>query len=59
MAHMVTCVKLKRELPGLDEEIEDAITANTQLSSMEDFIEGVRAFRQHRKAEWPSRRVKA
>jgi methylglutaconyl-CoA hydratase len=43
----------------LDEEIEDAITANAQQASMEDFIEGVRAFRQHRKAEWPSRHVKA
>lgn len=42
----------------LDEEIEDAVTVNAQQISMEDFIEGVRAFRQHRKAEWPSRQVK-
>jgi methylglutaconyl-CoA hydratase len=43
----------------LDEEIEDAIAANAELVATEDFIEGVRAFKQHRKAEWPSRQVKA
>jgi methylglutaconyl-CoA hydratase len=42
----------------LDEEIEGAIAANAEQRSKEDFIEGVRAFKQHRKAEWPSRQVK-
>jgi methylglutaconyl-CoA hydratase len=42
----------------LDEEIEDAIDANAQQRSTEDFKEGVLAFRQHRRADWPSLRVK-
>ncbi|MGA7343549.1 MAG: enoyl-CoA hydratase/isomerase family protein [Terracidiphilus sp.] len=42
----------------LDEEIEDAIAANAHQRSTEDFLEGVRAFKEHRKAEWPSRQVK-
>lgn len=42
----------------LDEEIEDAIAANAEHLAKEDFIEGVRAFRQHRKADWPSRHVR-
>jgi methylglutaconyl-CoA hydratase len=42
----------------LDEEIEDAIATNAEERSKEDFVEGVRAFKQHRKAEWPSRQVK-
>jgi len=42
----------------LDEEIEDAIVANASQRATEDFIEGVRAFKQRRKAEWPSRQVK-
>jgi enoyl-CoA hydratase/carnithine racemase len=42
----------------LDEEIEDAIAANADQVATEDFVEGVRAFKQHRKAEWPSRHVK-
>jgi len=38
----------------LDEEIEDAISANAQQRSTEDFREGVRAFLEHRRANWPS-----
>jgi methylglutaconyl-CoA hydratase len=38
----------------LDEEIEDAIQANATQRSTEDFKEGVRAFLERRKAEWPS-----
>jgi methylglutaconyl-CoA hydratase len=38
----------------LDEEIEDAIEVNAQQLSAEDFKEGVLAFKQHRRAEWPS-----
>ena len=40
----------------LDEEIEDAIAVNAQQRSMEDFKEGVNAFLNHRRAEWPSRK---
>lgn len=42
----------------LDDEIEDAIVANAEQGATADFVEGVRAFKQHRKAEWPSRQVK-
>jgi methylglutaconyl-CoA hydratase len=42
----------------LDEEIEDAIEMNAQQRSTEDFKEGVLAFKQHRRADWPSMRVK-
>jgi methylglutaconyl-CoA hydratase len=42
----------------LDEEIEDAIEVNAQQRSTEDFKEGVLAFKQHRRAEWPSMDVK-
>jgi methylglutaconyl-CoA hydratase len=38
----------------LDEEIEDAIEVSEQQRSTEDFKEGVEAFLQHRRAEWPS-----
>ena len=38
----------------LDDEIEDAISANARQRSSEDFREGVRAFLEHRRPEWPS-----
>jgi methylglutaconyl-CoA hydratase len=43
----------------LDEEIEDAISANAHQRSSEDFREGVRAFLAHRRPEWPSLHAKA
>ncbi len=42
----------------LDEEIEDAISANAHQRSTEDFREGVNAFLEHRRADWPSRHAK-
>jgi methylglutaconyl-CoA hydratase len=41
----------------LDAEIEDAIEVNARQRSAEDFREGVRAFLEHRKPEWPSLHV--
>ena len=43
----------------LDEELADAIDANAQQRSTEDFKEGVQAFLNRRRAEWPSQRIKA
>src|ERR1700678_1855757 len=42
----------------LDEEIEDAIEMNSQQRSAEDFREGVLAFEQRRRPEWPSLHAK-
>ena len=42
----------------LDEELEDAIEVNAQQQSAEDFKEGVLAFRERRRPEWPSMHVK-
>jgi methylglutaconyl-CoA hydratase len=49
---------IQHSADAMDEEIEDAITANAHQRSSEDFREGVTAFLQHRRAEWPSRHVK-
>lgn len=38
----------------LDDEIEEAIGVNAQQRSSEDFKEGVEAFLQHRRPDWPS-----
>jgi len=43
----------------LDVEIEDAIAVAADHRSTEDFREGVRAFLEHRHAEWPSVHAKA
>lgn len=42
----------------LDEELEDAIKINAHQRSAEDFREGVQAFLEHRKPEWPSLHAK-
>jgi methylglutaconyl-CoA hydratase len=42
----------------LDEEIEDAIAVNALQRSTEDFREGIRAFLEHRRPEWPSHHAK-
>jgi methylglutaconyl-CoA hydratase len=42
----------------LDEEIEEAIQVSARQRSTEDFQEGVEAFKQHRRADWPSLKVK-
>jgi methylglutaconyl-CoA hydratase len=44
----------KHAAKRLDEEIEDAVLANAMQRSTDDFREGVRAFLEHRKADWPS-----
>jgi methylglutaconyl-CoA hydratase len=43
----------------LDEELEDAIKVNTLQRSAADFKEGVQAFLERRRANWPSSREKA
>jgi len=42
----------------LDDELEEAILINAQQRSTDDFKEGVRAFLEHRRADWPSMRAK-
>jgi len=54
----VKCLLSKHAKRRLDEEIEDAIKVNASQRSTEDFKEGVLAFKQRRKAEWPSLQVK-
>jgi len=54
----IKCLLSKHAKRRLDEEIEDAIKANASQRSTEDFKEGVLAFRQRRRAEWPSMHVK-
>ena len=54
----VKALLIQHSSDAMDEEIEDAITANAHQRSSEDFREGVNAFLQHRRAEWPSRHVK-
>jgi methylglutaconyl-CoA hydratase len=43
----------------LDEEIEDAIEVNALQRSTDDFKEGVEAFLQHRRPDWPSIKARA
>jgi methylglutaconyl-CoA hydratase len=42
----------------LDEELEEAIEVNAGQRAAEDFKEGISAFRERRRAEWPSNGVK-
>jgi len=42
----------------LDEELEEAIEANAEERSSADFKEGVRAFLERRRAQWPSRNAR-
>ena len=44
----------QHSLNQLDGEIEDAIAANALQRSSEDFREGVHAFLEHRRPNWPS-----
>jgi methylglutaconyl-CoA hydratase len=43
----------------LDEEIEEAIEVNAQQRTSADFEEGVKAFLEQRRAEWPSMKGRA
>jgi methylglutaconyl-CoA hydratase len=56
--YAVKCLLRKHAKRRLDEEIADAIDVNASQRSTEDFREGVLAFKNHRRAEWPSLRVK-
>lgn len=54
----VKCLLAKHASRRLDEEIANAIDANAQQRSTEDFKEGVQAFIEHRRADWPSLKTK-
>ena len=56
--HAVKRLLAKHARRRLDEELEDAIEVNAQQRSTEDFKEGVLAFKQHRRPDWPSMKVK-
>jgi methylglutaconyl-CoA hydratase len=56
--HSLKRLLAKHASRRLDEEIEEAVSVNALQRSMEDFKEGVAAFKEHRRAEWPSRQVK-
>lgn len=57
--HGVKCLLAKHAKRRLDDEIEEAVSINALQRSMEDFKEGVEAFKQRRRPEWPSRQAKA
>jgi len=57
--HALKQLLAKHARRQLDEEIEDAIEVNAQQRLTADFEEGVKAFIEHRKAEWPSLKGKA
>jgi methylglutaconyl-CoA hydratase len=52
--HEVKRLLSKHARRRLDEELEEAIQVNAQQRSAEDFREGVQAFLEHRRPEWPS-----
>ncbi|HEY1767000.1 MAG TPA: enoyl-CoA hydratase/isomerase family protein [Terracidiphilus sp.] len=56
--HSLKRLLAKRASGRLDAEIEEAISVNALQRSMEDFKEGVEAFKGHRRADWPSRHAK-
>ncbi len=56
--HEVKRLLAKHSARRLDQELEDAIQVNAHQRSTEDFREGIQAFREHRKPEWPSLHVK-
>ena len=56
--HEVKRLLAKHARRRLDEELEDAVEVNAQQRSAEDFREGVQAFLEHRKPEWPSLHAK-
>ncbi len=57
--HEVKRLLAKHARRRLDEELEDAIQVNAHQRSAEDFREGVQAFLERRRPEWPSMLVKA
>jgi methylglutaconyl-CoA hydratase len=57
--HAVKRLLAKHSKRRLDEELEDAIEENARERSSEDFREGVKAFLERRRAEWPSLQPKA
>lgn len=56
--HAVKQLLAKHSCRRLDEELEEAIEANAQERSSDDFKEGVQAFLGRRRADWPSMKVK-
>jgi enoyl-CoA hydratase/carnithine racemase len=56
--HAVKRSLAKHSRRRLDEELEDAIEENAQERSSEDFREGVKAFIERRRTEWPSMETK-
>jgi methylglutaconyl-CoA hydratase len=56
--HEVKRLLSKHAQRRLDEELEDAIEVNASQRSAEDFREGVQAFLEQRRADWPSLHVK-
>jgi len=59
--HAIQAVKrllVEHSRQRLDEELEEAIEANAEERSSADFKEGVRAFLERRRAQWPSRNAR-
>jgi methylglutaconyl-CoA hydratase len=56
--HEVKRLLAKHSQRRLDEELEDAIQSSASQRSAEDFREGVQAFLDHRRPEWPSLHAK-